>query len=301
MSSCTKRMAAVMRASRVACSAEMRAASCFTSADERSSRRNSASAQRGHFAATTRTRVTWIDSHGSYHEGISSSTSSAATSVRSQTSTCVVAVHRDVRIAAAPLQRTSRGPEQAMADAARRDAGAEVVVVGVAAVEERVRAVERPGVVDDVAGAHVLDEEQRGALAVVDAAVGVVFLLDDADLVRLERVDAQVAADDVDVMEDQPLERRIEVELELRGVLHAARGEDFADDAEVCDRPSPRDLVIVERGRRCPSGRSASRWRARSRLRAARPTPARDGRRLRASRAGARGAAARTRTMDRNE
>ena len=38
---------------------------------------------------------------------------------------------------------------------ARRNAGAEIVLVGVASAEERVRAFERPGVVDDVAGTHV--------------------------------------------------------------------------------------------------------------------------------------------------
>ena len=127
--------------------------------EERSSRRNIASAHappRCHDANS----VTWIDSHGSYHDGsVVLDVEGEATSRRSHVRTCSAPSHGDGRIGAAPCSGRPAG--QTRRWRMRRVGHAELrsKLVGVASAEERIRAVEGPGVVDHVAGADVLEED----------------------------------------------------------------------------------------------------------------------------------------------
>lgn len=154
----------------------------------------------------------------------------------------------DDGVAAPPLQRAAGRPEEAVADTERRHGRAELVLVGITALQDRVCAGQRPGVVDRVTGADVSYEDQCSLPAAVDPLVALVFLLDDADLVRLEHVDAPPVADDGDLVNRQLLIRGIEVERELGGVLDAGGGEDVPHRAEVTDlRPvAGANLMIGE-------------------------------------------------------
>jgi len=91
--------------------------------------------------------------------------------------------------------------------------------VGVAAQPHGVVAVDRVGVVDHVAGAHVAEEDDRRERAVEELLVQLVLALDDLDLGGTQRVDGLPGADDADVVDDEALVGRLEVEPELRDLL----------------------------------------------------------------------------------
>ena len=138
---------------------------------------------------------------------------------------------------AAKTERPRRRPNQFVTNDARGNVGSEVVGVGVLRAEKWIGAFGRPRVVEDVAGSHVFHERDRGEHPVVDAIVCVVFLFDDANRRPIELVDRFVAADHGDVVNDQPLVRRIEIEGNFRRILHRRRREYFAHVTVVIDRP----------------------------------------------------------------
>ncbi len=140
-------------------------------------------------------------------------------------------------------------PDQAVADALRRHVGGDVELVRVLPAEERIRAFQGVGVIDDVAGPDVLQEEKRGQHAVVDLLVRFRLFLDDADAGGIELLDAAAVADERGFVDDEALIRRIEVEVQLRRVLHAVGGHDLAHAAEVLGERAVADhahLVIAE-------------------------------------------------------
>src|SRR5205823_7869331 len=108
---------------------------------------------------------------------------------------------------------------QTMTNQTRGNRRRQLVRVGVLAAEERIGAEDGPGVVENVAGANVFYLRDGGEHAVVDAIVRLALFFDHADRRTIERVDSLAVAENGDVVDDEMLVRRIEVEIELRCVL----------------------------------------------------------------------------------
>src|SRR5262249_50139272 len=117
--------------------------------------------------------------------------------------------------------------------------------VDVAARKDRVAAADRVSVIDDVALTHVVEHDERRQPAVVKLLVEFVFLLNDFDVARAQRVDGLAAAQQADVMNDESLVGGFEFVLELRGGGGGGGGEDFFGGAFVAFAGAARDANLV--------------------------------------------------------
>ena len=127
----------------------------------------------------------------------------------------------------------------------RRVLKPEDIVVG--AVEDRVGALERVGVVERVSRAEVAQEHHRGQFPAVDLLVEAGLRLNDANVRRPEREDVAPVSQEAHVVDDEVLVGGVEVDLDLRGVLHALGREHRPGQPVVLDgRVADADLVIDE-------------------------------------------------------
>jgi len=140
-------------------------------------------------------------------------------------------------------------PEEAVADVRPGRGAAHPEAVEVLPAEDRVGAAERVGVLDDVAGPNVLEDQHRRQRAVVEVRRHPGLALEDPHLLPEERVDPPALPDDARRVKRQRLVGRVPAEREPGAPLDAGGVRQLAGVVHVELRPGRAHLVVEEEER----------------------------------------------------